>query len=109
MILIFKVYFEKGHKDEKKKEWYQERKIEWNHMRGWSVNPYFGLNDFTHELIGPQTNNILLILWGHKTSQEMLKFCIIGPKIFGPQLLIFKQNLEWRILLRTKVVMEWRP
>ncbi len=39
----------------------------------------FGLNDFTHELIGPQTNNILLITWGQTTQQEVFKFLIIGP------------------------------
>jgi hypothetical protein len=42
------------------------------------------LNDFTHELIGPQTNNTLLITWGQTTRQEVLKFSIIGPKIFHP-------------------------
>jgi hypothetical protein len=36
----------------------------------------------------PQTNNILLITWGQTTSEEMLKFLIIGPKIFWAQLLV---------------------
>jgi len=40
----------------------------------------------TYELIGPQTNNILLITLGETMSQEV--FSIIGPKIFWPQLLI---------------------
>jgi hypothetical protein len=48
---------------------------------------FFCLNCFTHELIDSQTNKILLIIWGQTTSQEMLKFFIIGPKIFWPQLL----------------------
>jgi len=42
----------------------------------------FGLNGFTYELIDRQTNNILLRTWGNPTSQEVLKFPIIGPKIF---------------------------
>jgi hypothetical protein len=53
-------------------------------MRGWSLGPTFNLNGFTHELIGPQTNNILLIIWGQTKSQEVFKFSIIGPKIFWP-------------------------
>jgi hypothetical protein len=31
-------------------------------LKSWSL--CFGLNGFTHELIGPQTNNILLMTWG---------------------------------------------
>jgi hypothetical protein len=42
----------------------------------------------TYELIGPQTNNILLITWGETMSQEVFNFFIIGPKIFWSQLLI---------------------
>jgi hypothetical protein len=42
----------------------------------------FGLNDFTHELIGPQTNNVLFIIWGQTTKQEVFKFLIIGPQDF---------------------------
>jgi hypothetical protein len=42
----------------------------------------------TYELIGPQTNNILLITLGETMSQEVFSFLIIGPKIFWPQLQI---------------------
>ncbi len=42
----------------------------------------FGFNGFTHELVNPKTNNILLITCGQTTSQEVLKFPIIGTKIF---------------------------
>jgi hypothetical protein len=61
-------------------------KRECKYMKGWSLGPTFNLNGFTHELIGPQTNNILLIIWGQTMSQEVFKFSIIGPKIlfFGP-------------------------
>jgi len=41
-----------------------------------------------NELIGPQTNNILLVTWGQIMSQEVLKFLILGCKIFRPQLLV---------------------
>jgi hypothetical protein len=36
------------------------KSYEW--LKLWSL--FFGLNDFTHELIGPHINNILLIIWG---------------------------------------------
>jgi hypothetical protein len=49
-------------------------------FKPWSL--LIDINGFTHELNGPRTNNILLITWGQTTSQEMLKFPIIGPK-FG--------------------------
>ncbi len=49
-------------------------------FKPWSL--LIDINGFTHELNGPRTNNILLITWGQTTSQEMLKFLIIGPK-FG--------------------------
>jgi hypothetical protein len=46
-------------------------------LKPWSL--FFGLNDFMYELIGPQTNNInLVITWGQTMRQEMLKFLIIG-------------------------------
>ncbi len=43
-----------------------------------------GLNDFTHQLICSQTNNILLVTWGHTMNQKILKFSIIGSKSFWP-------------------------
>jgi hypothetical protein len=46
------------------------------------------LNNFTLKRIGPQTNIILLITWAQTTSQEVLKFSIIEPKIFLPRLLV---------------------
>jgi hypothetical protein len=52
------------------------------------VKSIFDLNSFTHELIGPQTNNIWLVTWDQTTSQEVLKFPIIDPKIFWPWLLV---------------------
>ncbi len=55
-------------------------------LKAWSL--CFGLNAFTHELIGLQTNNILLTTWGPTTSQEVFKFLIIDPKIFWPPLLV---------------------
>jgi hypothetical protein len=50
----------------------------------------FGLNDLTtHDLIGLQTNNIiLLVTWDQTANQEVLKFPIIGPKMFWTQLLV---------------------
>ncbi len=48
----------------------------------------FYLNGFTLEFIGRHINNILLISWGQTVRQKMLKFLIIGFKIFWPQLLI---------------------
>jgi hypothetical protein len=48
----------------------------------------FDLNCFTHEFIGPHINNILLIIWGQTMSQKMVKFLVIGFKIFWPQLLV---------------------
>jgi hypothetical protein len=50
-------------------------------LKPWSL--LFGLNAFTYELIGSQTNNILLVTWGQTMSKEVLKFLIIGPKNFG--------------------------
>jgi hypothetical protein len=50
-------------------------------LKTWSLP--VSLNRFTHELIGPQINNILLITWDQTMSQEMLKIFIIGPKIFS--------------------------
>jgi hypothetical protein len=47
-------------------------------LKPWSL--LFGLNGFTHELIGPGTNNILLIL----------KFSFISLKIFWPT-----SSLKW--------------
>jgi hypothetical protein len=49
-------------------------------LKPWSL--FFDLNGFTHELIGPKTNNILLITLGQTMSQKMLKFSIIGPQDF---------------------------
>jgi hypothetical protein len=46
----------------------------------WSL--VFGLNGSTYELIGRQINNILLRTWCYTTSQQVLKFPIIRPKIF---------------------------
>jgi hypothetical protein len=43
----------------------------------WSL--LFNLNDFTHEFIGAQTNNSLLITWGHSMNPKVLNFSIIGP------------------------------
>jgi hypothetical protein len=37
-------------------------------LKSWLL--LFGLNGFTHELIGPQTNNILLMTWGQATGQK---------------------------------------
>ncbi len=42
------------------------------------------LINITHELIGPQTTNILLQTWGLTMSQEVFIFLIIGPKVFCP-------------------------
>jgi hypothetical protein len=53
-------------------------------MKGWSLDPHFDINDFTCELIDPKRNNMLLITWGQTTSQEVLKFSIIDPKMFWP-------------------------
>ncbi len=49
-------------------------------LKSWLL--LFSLNGFTHELIGPQTSNILLMTGGQATRQKMLKFSIIDPKIF---------------------------
>ncbi len=48
----------------------------------------FGLHSFTHEFIDPHINNILLITWGQTMGEEMLKFPIIGLKVFWPQFLV---------------------
>ncbi len=46
-------------------------------LKPWSL--FFGLNGFINELIGPQTNNInLLITWGQTMNQNMLEFLIIA-------------------------------
>ncbi len=37
-------------------------------LKSWSL--HFGLNGFTHELIGPQTSKILLMTWGQATKQK---------------------------------------
>jgi hypothetical protein len=70
--------------------WKKNQKWEKNDSKKWKkaderLKPWsllFGLNCFTHELIDPQTNKILLIIWGQTMSQEMLKFFIIDLKIF---------------------------
>lgn len=63
------------------------KKNEKKQMRGWSLGRYFLVLIALHmNFIDPQTNKILLIIWGQTTSQEMLKFLIVGPKIFWPQL-----------------------
>jgi len=49
----------------------------WSPLKPWSL--LFNLNDFTHEFIGAQTNNSLLITWGHNMNPKVLKFSIIGP------------------------------
>lgn len=49
-------------------------------LKPWDLQ--IDLNDFTHELIGPQTNNTLLVTWGQTMSQEALKFSIIDPQDF---------------------------
>jgi hypothetical protein len=49
----------------------------WSTSKPWSL--FFNFNDFTHEFIGAQTNNILLITWGHSMNPKMFKFSIIGP------------------------------
>ncbi len=49
-------------------------------MRGWALSPYFSASMAFHLNLFLQTNNILLITWGHIMSQDMLKFLIIGPK-----------------------------
>jgi hypothetical protein len=46
-------------------------------LKSWSL--LFDFNGFIHELIDPQTNNILLITWGQTRSQKVLKFPIVGP------------------------------
>jgi hypothetical protein len=46
----------------------------------WSL--LFGLNCFTHELIDPQTNKILLIIWGQTTSKCSI-FSALAPRFFG--------------------------
>ncbi len=51
-------------------------------LKSWLL--LFGLNGFTHELIGLQTSNILLMTWGQATRQKMPKFSIIETKIFWP-------------------------
>jgi hypothetical protein len=53
-------------------------------LKLWSL--LFGLNGFTREFIGHHINNILLIIWGQTMSQKMLKFLVIGFKIFCPSL-----------------------
>jgi hypothetical protein len=84
--LIFKVLFEKRSKDDKKNDIrMNDIKNEWMKTYGgsklWSL--LFGLDDFTHELIGLQTNNILLLItWGHTMNQKMFKFLVIGLEIF---------------------------
>ncbi len=62
-------------------------------LKPWSL--LFGLNGFTHELIGPkqiifysQINNIVLITLVCKMSQEVLEFPFIGLKIFWPWLVV---------------------
>ncbi len=37
-------------------------------LKSWLL--LFGHNGFTHELIGPQTSNILLMTWGQATRQK---------------------------------------
>jgi hypothetical protein len=66
-----------------REEWYEERirRVE-------ALALSFGFNDLIHDLIGLQTNNILLATWDQTTSQEVLKFPIIGPKMFWTQLLV---------------------
>jgi hypothetical protein len=49
------------------------------------------LVNITHELIGPQTTNILLQTWGLTMSQEVLIFLTIGPKVFLPP----TPSLKW--------------
>jgi hypothetical protein len=48
-------------------------------LKPWSL--HLNLNKVTHELIGPRTNNILLITWGSTMRQEVLKvtYELIGP------------------------------
>jgi hypothetical protein len=52
----------KKNKDEKKNDTMIKRMIPYEGLKFLSL--LFGLNDFSHEPIGPQTNNILLITWG---------------------------------------------
>ncbi len=49
-------------------------------LQPWSL--LFSLNGFTYEFIHPPTNNNLLITWGKTMNQKVLKFSMIGPKIF---------------------------
>ncbi len=71
-----------GNKHETKNDTNKERMEVHERLKPWSL--LFSLNGFTHELIGPQIINILLITWDQTMSQEMLKIFIIGPKIFRP-------------------------
>jgi hypothetical protein len=59
------------------------RKKEYKGLKPWSL--LFDLNGFTHELISPQTNDILLITWGQTMGQDVLKFLmVINLKFFWP-------------------------
>jgi hypothetical protein len=51
-------------------------------LKPWSL--FFGHNGFKHGFIGPKTNNILLVALSHTMNQEVLKFPILGFKIFWP-------------------------
>jgi hypothetical protein len=52
----------------------KERMKTCEESKPWSL--LFGLNGFTYELIGRETNNILLRTWGYPTCQHVLKFPI---------------------------------
>jgi hypothetical protein len=51
-------------------------------LKLWSL--LFDLNGFIHELIDPQTNNMLLITWGQTRSQKSAQIPHCWPqKTFG--------------------------
>jgi hypothetical protein len=50
-------------------------------LKSWFL--LFDLNGFIHELIDPQTNNILLITWGQKGAKKYSNFPLLALKKFG--------------------------
>jgi hypothetical protein len=59
MVVDFEDLLKKRSKDEKKNDTMIKRMIPYEGLKPLSL--LFGLNGFSCELIGPQTNNILLI------------------------------------------------
>jgi hypothetical protein len=49
-------------------------------LKPWSL--FVGLNGFTHELINPQANNILLVTWGQTMNQKNVQISHYWPQDF---------------------------